>query len=504
MGDYRLENLSFTYEGQALPTLQNVNALIPQNKITLLSGESGSGKSTLIETILHIAPEYHPGKATGRFIHDDDNWETATVSVMGNRAGLVFQNPDSQFCTYTVVDELAFALENIGAPEQLIETHIEHALKATGIAHLRERTLHSLSGGEKQKVAIASILTQNPPLIIFDEPSSNLDPESRRSLMSLITELKEKEHKTILIVEHNLELILPHVDAVILLGQNGSVLFSGERDAALYFLERQEQISASPPPAIPAIEENPTDLANTTEPILVCEHLSYLREEKPALKDINLKIYAGEMIAVIGPNGAGKTTLLHSLLGIYPASRGVIHLCGKPLKKLQNKKWEYAGIAFQNPEWQFVAHTTHDEIGYSLLHKKMTQSQKAERIKKYLEQFGLWEKRSLNPFMLSQGEKRRLSVASMLVLGQRLLFLDEPTAGLDKRNIEHLMALMQNLSHEGKSIVMVSHDIDAIYKYCNRVILLECGEIRFDGAMQSFMRSADADKYFSARIKSAV
>jgi energy-coupling factor transport system ATP-binding protein len=165
-------------------------------KSSNLLGESGAGKSTLIDTILHIAPEYHPGTVSGRFIHDPDDGEHETLKITGNRIGLVFQNPDSQFCTYTVVDELAFALENKCISPAHIDAEITRISHITGITHLRNRTLHSLSGGEKQKVAVAAILMQNPPMLIFDEPSANLDPESTRDLMALIISLQKNERKT--------------------------------------------------------------------------------------------------------------------------------------------------------------------------------------------------------------------------------------------------------------------------------------------------------------------
>ena len=186
-------------------------------------------------------------------------------------------------------------------------------------------------------------------------------------------------------------------------------------------------------------------------------------------------------MAIVGPNGAGKTTLLHSLLGIYPSYTGEISLFEKSLKKRRRDKWNYAGIAFQNPEWQFVANSVIDEILYSLKKTKMTQLEKEDTARQYLEQFGLWEKRELSPFVLSQGEKRRLSVAAILVRRQKLLLLDEPTFGQDLRNQNELMALMQNLNKNGIAIAMVSHNMDLVYQYCNRAVLLAEGRVLFDG-----------------------
>ena len=511
MTPYRMEGLGFTYEGMAQPILAEVSATLPQGQTTLLLGESGAGKTTLIEVLTHIAPEYHPGEVRGRFHCGAAKWDELPLKQMARYIGLVFQNPESQFCTYTVADELAFGLENLSVPPEEIEERVALALSLLDLGHLRDRPLHALSGGEKQRVAIASVLTPDPPLLIFDEPTSNLDPAGIAEIFDIITRLKTQQGKTILIVEHQLEFLADKVDNLLVLDRGGSLVFSGGVADGLAFLASAPDLDVHLPPSIeffrqakkkpahpalgvravadhllrqghaPAHAEEAPAPPDPGPAILSCRGLGVKLGGQPVLRGINLDIRQGDFMAIVGPNGAGKTTLLHSLLGIYPGYEGEITLFGKRLKKLRRDKWNYAGIAFQNPEWQFVAGTVWEEILYSLKKAKMTHEEKEAIARQYLEQFGLWEKREQNPFVLSQGEKRRLSVAAILVRRQRLLMLDEPTFGQDLRNQNELMALMRELNHSGIAIVMVSHNMDLVYRHCNRAALLVDGQIAYDG-----------------------
>ncbi len=510
MTQYRMEGLGFTHEGVETPILCGVDGVIPTGKTTLLLGESGAGKTTLIEVLTHIAPEYHPGEVRGQFHCGPAAWGALQLKQIARHIGLVFQNPESQFCTYTVMDELAFGLENLSVPPAEIEEGAAAALSLLGIGHLKGRPLHTLSGGEKQRVAIASVLTPDPPLLIFDEPTSNLDPAGVREIFGIINLLKTQAGKTVLIVEHQLEGLADKVDHLLVLGGD-RLLFSGNMEDGLDFLTRQPGLNVHLPPSIeffrlahkkparPALgaaevagfirqEGRPPAALPAAQPavqpgpvILSARGLGVSLGGQTVLRGIDLDIHQGDFMAIVGPNGAGKTTLLHGLLGIYPDCRGEITLFGKSLKKLRRQKWNHAGIAFQNPEWQFVAHSVWEEILYSLKKAGLTQQEKERVAREYLEQFGLWEKRGQSPFVLSQGEKRRLSVAAILVRRQKLLFLDEPTFGQDLRNQNELMALMETLNQSGIAIVMVSHNVDLVYRHCNRAVLLADGGIAYDG-----------------------
>ncbi len=538
MSQYRLEELSFCHEGAALPTLREISAVLPAGKTTLLLGGSGTGKSTLIEVLCHIAPEYRPGEVGGRCHCPGADWQELSLKQMAKQTGFVFQNPESQFCTYTVADELAFGPENLCLPREEIEERVQSALSLLGIAALYQRPLHSLSGGEKQRVAIASVLTCNPPLLIFDEPTSNLDPLGIAEILQLIDDLKNRQGKTILLVEHQLEHLWEKADHLLVLGAEGRLLFSGDMQEGFAFLRARPNLGLHLPPALefcqklpngpsaPLLQATqvaawlcatrqtscgrpplqppdaagpprafaevlggdfkedpaPSPPAQEAAPLLRCRGLRLALGGRPVLKNLDFTLCEGDFLAIVGPNGAGKTTLLHSLLGIYPNTEGEIELLGKPLKKWRSAKWDKAGIVFQNPEWQFVANSAVEEILYSLKRAKMPKAEKEALAEETLRRFGLWEKREQSPFALSQGEKRRLSVASLLVRRQKILLLDEPTYGQDKHSQDELLDRMCQLVKNGVSLAMISHNMDLVYRYCNRAVLLVDGEILFSGS----------------------
>lgn len=506
---YFINNISFKYEGEEKAILDGVYAEIPKGEISLLLGESGAGKSTLISTLMRIIPDYSPGEFSGEFLNETENLTTLHLNQMAQKVGIVFQNPESQFCTYTVKDELAFGPENLLYSKQEIEDKILTISEKLSITHLLERPLVYLSGGEKQRVAIASVLICNPELIIFDEPTSNLDPQSQKEIFGLLEELCRTENKTILVVEHQLELLWEKVDNLILLGKNGKILFQGDSTKGLTYLLEQKDISVELPPAITFQKEimktekidlwqsekdvvdflskkeivNPTDMSDpkSRSEILSCNNLSLELLNRHVLKNITLSIEKSDFIGVLGPNGAGKTSLFHTLLGIYKNAQGELNLLGKPMRTYGKKKWKHIGISFQNPEWQFTSYSVESEVAFGLKKSKLSIEERAQKVTDILNKFSLENKREQNPYTLSQGEKRRLSVASMMVCGQEILLLDEPTFGQDRKNKQELMKLLREMNQEGVTILMISHDVNLVLENCNKAILMNQGECLYYG-----------------------
>lgn len=507
---YFIKDICFRYEGEEKEVLDNVSAKIPKGKITLLLGESGAGKSTLISALMRIIPDYSPGEFSGGFLNGTENLTNLHLNQMAQKVGIVFQNPESQFCTYTVKDELAFGLENLLYSKQEIEEKVEEVAEKLSISHLLERPLVYLSGGEKQRVAIACVLICDPELIIFDEPTSNLDPQSQKEIFSLLEELCVVENKTILVVEHQLELLWEKVDYLLVLGKNGKILFRGSSSKGIDYLLEQTELSVELPPAISfqrevdeidktAMWQNEQDVAeflskkalrrqentliekNKRSVALSCRNVSVELTGRQVLKNVSLTIDQGDFIGVLGANGAGKTSLFHTLIGIYKASQGELGLLGKPIHSYGKKKWNHIGISFQNPEWQFTSYSVESEVAFGLKKAKISTQKKAAEVAAILKKFALENKKEQNPYTLSQGEKRRLSVASMMVCGQEILLLDEPTFGQDKKNKEELMKLLRQMNREGTTILVISHDVDLVVKYCNKAVLMNKGECLYYG-----------------------
>lgn len=485
-------------------------------------GQSGSGKSTLALALAGIIPHSIEGNFRGDIFFNSRSICQDTPAQIGASIGVLFQDPDSQFCTFNVENEIAFTLENLQFSREEIDRRISELLSRFNLSQLRYRSLNSLSGGEKQKVAMCCLLALDPPCLVLDEPTANLDPVSTREILKFIFELKEKYHKTILLIEHMMDDVLPIVDHLIMLDEYGSVACSGAPGEII----RRKMETGNPIPAwFPEILQlsarlkragvidrqfynledatdalsaitTPVDSRKTTgnqdnkkEPQLIIKNLSYSYSDSGfCLNDLNLTIYKGDYLALVGPNGAGKSTLLRCCMGLFNNYSGEIHLEGLPVSRLSRKFLSNKmGLVFQNPEHQFVASVVSDEMAYSLKKK----GEKAEiieaKVEKYLQQFNLKGLENENPFQLSQGQKRRLSVASMLINGQEILFLDEPTFGQDKENIVALMEMMTELNRSGVTIVVITHDMTLVNRYVDRTVVLVEGSIIFDGSVPQLM-----------------
>lgn len=506
MSDYLIDNVSFKYGKTKKKILNSLNFHLKEGAINLVLGDSGSGKSTLINILSGIIPEHILGDIDGKFNHCDNNILEMSIHERISKVGIVFQDPDSSFCTYTVEDEIVFPLENLGIEKGLIKTRLGELLKIFNIEYLRDRELNRLSGGEKQKVAMASALALDPGLIIFDEPTANMDPESTVEAFSIIEKLKEKG-KTILIVEHKVDSILPIIDYIHIISNKGKCVFSGTKDMGMnYLLKTTENLQIHIPESIeysrglkkevdlrskedivdfilnesPKFEENIQEDINS-DIIIKAKNICFSYGNKSLFKNLDMEIKSGECLAIVGHNGAGKSTLLNILLDLEKKYKGKITFFGKDIKKMKKKEfWKNVGISFQNPEIQFITSTVMEEMLLSLKGEKLTEEEKNENILEYLEFFDLLKVKDNNPFLISQGEKRRLSVATVLIAGQRVLFLDEPTFGQDGRNTKKMMEQIKNLQNKGMTVIIATHDMGLLWEYCNRAIVLKKGEIIFD------------------------
>ncbi|MCM3669689.1 energy-coupling factor ABC transporter ATP-binding protein [Mesobacillus maritimus] len=515
-----VENFSFGYDPDKEPLLKDLTLTIHQQETILFIGPSGSGKSSFSLCLNGLYPEAVEGWAKGEMIYNGRSLSHFKKGEINKEIGVVFQDPESQFCMVTVENELAFTLENIKTPREEMAEKIDAILSAVGLAEEKHRPIHELSGGNKQKVALASVLLLNPKLLILDEPTANLDPASRFEFIQLIHSLKQERDFALFIIEHQLDDWLPMVDRVIAMNRHGNILLEGKPEDVFYnqveklkkegihlprivetvleahegkVLETNRPLSEGD--LVPWINSNDhmmnpitreiqtCDLwANEKSEVLSIKNVSFSRGKKSILKEMNLSLYSGELVAIVGRNGAGKSTLLQLISGILSPKTGS--------RLLLNKKYEawsehdmrkVMGYVFQNPEHQFITDTVYDEIAFGMKLNGVSQDKIEQNVNQLLERFHLTSHKWSNPFALSGGQKRRLSVATMLEDTPSVLLFDEPTFGQDAQTTKELMQMIQTLQRQGTAIVFVTHDMDLVDTYCEKVYVVNGGEVSFNG-----------------------
>ena len=539
-----LRDIRFTYHEESIAVWDGLSCHFQKNTINLLLGPSGSGKSSLLYLIDGLIPNSLSGELSGEILLEGESIIRKEPRELAHRIGLVFQDPDTQFCAFYVEDELAFGMENLCVPPSEMDERIDRALTLVGLEGFRKRAVSTLSGGQKQKLAIASALVMDAELLLLDEPSALLDAASRQEIMTLLQALVEQENKTILLVEHNLDEVLPYIGHVAVLTREGRVALNAsahEVFTKLTFDEAYALFPVSLPEPLMLLRDwlhrNPNEakaqfcrerlgvsqkghfeipyqeiaalIASLCNPsrttakehsreknalVMEARALSFRYPKRrddanpPAqiLSGVDFAVHAGEWVAIAGANGAGKTTLLQILFRVLTGYIGEIRLDGTPLSEIpRHMLYQRMGLLFQNPEWQFVTNRVEDELLFSLRQSRLSQEEKNDQVTRLLRQFHLEQYRERSPFLLSQGEKRRLSVACMLLTGQRVLFFDEPTYGQDSETAKELLALLESLQREGVTIVTVTHDMGLVCQYADRVLLLSGGSIAFDGAPET-------------------
>jgi energy-coupling factor transport system ATP-binding protein len=497
----KVEGLGFSYEEGDIFT--DLTFSIEKNQSILLLGPSGSGKSTLAYCLNKLYPEAVDGELKGTITFEGRNLDDFKPGELNQKIGIVFQDPESQFCMLTVEEEVAFGLENFHVPRAEMEVKINRALELVGLQAEKKTTIHTLSGGQKQKLAIACVLVLQPEVIILDEPTANLDPLSSSDLVDTIARLKKERPFTLIVVEHKLDDWVEFIDRCLVLDSSATILFDGTpeqcfgefapflkkegiwlpkvveaaltaKKSGVYKGERlplrnHELLSGLKDPD--AFLKKEIKTITKSEPILEVNGLS----ARGHLRNINLRIHKGELTALVGANGSGKTTLSKCLAGLIPLSQGEIHFLGVPLSKWKEKDlFQLLGYVFQNPEHQFITDSVYEEIAFGLENRASALAS--------LEKIGLEKHANAHPFSLSQGQKRRLSVATMLVHEQELLILDEPTFGQDANTAYEIMRV---LDEKNGAVFMITHDMELVDQYADTVHVLDEGELIFSGTPES-------------------
>lgn len=458
---------------------------IEQGQKVLLLGPSGSGKSTLLKILTGLIPET---------IEMAVSWEERKSFASW---GYVFQDPDSQFCMPYVDEEIAFVLENLGVPRSEMPERIQHYLQLVDLYfENNNRPISTLSQGQKQRLALASTLALEPETLVLDEPTALLDPFGTRKIWEHVRQVSRD--KTLLVVEHQIDEVIDFVDRVVVLNEEGALIAddSPENIQRLYrpLLDRYgiwHAESWSDRNRKPADVTLPKRLSGGEDEssLLHIDNLKGYRDDKVRIELSNLCVQPGEWIAVTGPNGAGKSTLLLALMQLLE-TEGRCCFEGEIMKKTEELASDI-GFVFQNPELQFVARSVYEEVAFTLVLQKLTVEETEVQVKRCLKQFGLAELADENPYQLSTGQQRRLSVASSVVAERKLLLLDEPTFGQDAASTFAILEELESCRKAGTSLLMVTHDPKLVQRYATRIWEIKDGRLNADYPGQRAQELAD-------------
>ncbi len=508
--------LCWTYAGRSRPAIEGLTFRLEPGRVLLVLGPSGSGKSTVARALAGLVPHVLPGTWQGVLRVGDLDVAETPARLLGERIGLVFQDPDSQLVMSRVDDEVAFGLENRAWPREAMQARVPVALAQVGLSGFERRGTMTLSGGEKQRLAIADLLAAGPGLLVLDEPTANLDPAAMRATFEQIAALARVRRHTIVLIEHRLEAALPLADDVLLLDDSGRQLAFAPADAvgpeAVRLLERNGAWVPRAWQGVEAARTNETGAAETrraTEAGPLLLEAAHIRIAYPAdesgthlaIDGVSIAVRAGERIALVGPNGSGKSSLLFAMTGLLRPDAGTVRLralprddeAGEPMRDpARLRAGEIAariGLVFQDPELGFVARTARDEVSAGARAMGRGRGRDAHDdhgADGVLAHFGLGHLAAENPFRLSQGEQRRLSLAALALRPPAILLLDEPTFGLDRRGTEAVLRLLDDLRAAGQAQILATHD-PRLLPACERVVALDAGRVVFDGSPDAFL-----------------
>ena len=463
------QNVSFSYPNGSDGGLKNIDLTIPDGQCVLLCGRSGCGKTTLTRLINGLIPQFFAGDLTGKVLLDGEDLADLPMYRIAKKVGSVFQNPRTQFFNVDTDSEIAFGMENEALPQEQLKHRVAETAAALHIENLLGRNIFALSGGEKQKIAFASVYAMNPEVYLLDEPSSNLD-------MTAIGELKEhlklikSQGKTAIVAEHRLYYMMDVADRIIYL-ENGRIASDFTPEQFQKIPPEQRQIMGLR--AIALQEERPICLASSAAAsVLELKNVTLAYQKQSVLQNISLKAAPGDVIAVVGHNGAGETTFSRALCGLHKEIVGEYLWNGKPQKPKERMKRSY--MIMQDVNYQLFAESVEAECTFGI---KYSDTALAKRT---LEELGLAPFQERHPNTLSGGQKQRLAAATSMVCGKELLVFDEPTSGLDYDSMIRLSSLVRRLADIGKIIFIVTHDYEFVCRTCGRVLHLDNGGIRDD------------------------
>lgn len=522
----KLENLTYSYPYSDSQVLSDINLELKKGEFVLLVGPSGCGKSTLVRCLNRLIPEISGGSFSGRVLFQGKDLKNEKIRKLALEVGMVFQNPETQLFRMTVAEDISFGPENLGLPIIEVLSRVEKALKAVRLEKLRDHFIFTLSGGEKQRTAIGGNLAMEPEILVLDEPTSDLDPAGTQEVLELLRKLNEEKQTTLILIEHKLDSVFEMADRMLVMDK-GRLIFDGKPFEILcreevtlkklgihppqlteiaHMLGMDYEVSIVPSyenvlkrlaellqvPATRQLENHRWQKPETSSSILPSEeNLPFLRIENlcygledgsEILKNINLDIKSGEFLALLGHNGAGKTTLAGHLIGFYRPSCGRILLNGKDIERYSTAQLsKKVGYLFQNPDSQIFMDSVNKEVRFGLENVGIPKEEIEKLVNESLETMELSAYKDRHPHSLSRGQRQRLAVASILALEPDLLVLDEPTTGQDRGHILKFLNKIRKLNKLGKTVILITHDMELVAEYAERVVVMKQGRILLDG-----------------------
>lgn len=532
MGIIEVRGLHYSYPNATSQALKGIDLTIDKGEFILLTGPSGCGKTTFCRTLNGLIPHFYNGDMKGEVTVTGFNVREHPTYKLAQHVGLIFQNPDNQIFALTVEKDVAFGLENQGVPKDKMREEISWALETTGIDHLKDRATHEMSGGQKQRLAIASILAMKPKVLVLDEPTSFLDPLGAERIFRVLDTLNKEYEMTILLIEHRVDLATQYVDRVIIFS-DGQIANQGSPEEV--FTDETTRLVGVGIPRVIELNDrlkskgilldrtplNPTMLVEQLQdrikrenasrkavdpdldlytgeqwvnPIIEIEGVtfSYPSVDK-ALDDVSLTIHKGEFVAIMGENGAGKTTLVKHLNGLLRPQEGRIKIDGADIADLSVANLaRKVGLVFQNPDDQLFSENVEEEISFALRNFGFGSDVIDKRVDWAVNLLDLERYRKSSPFILSGGERKRVALGSVLAWDPEIVVLDEPTIGQDYAQKERLRHFLMQLRTQGKTIVIVTHDVEFVAECKPRIVLMADGTIIADGPIKKVMTDKEA------------
>lgn len=509
------ENFGFQYTAQAEPTLYDINLKIHKGEKVLIAGPSGCGKSTLAHCINGLVPNSYPGKVTGTLTVNGTDALKLGLFGLSKTVGTVLQDSDGQFIGLTVAEDIAFALENDCIPTQEMHRQVAEIAELVDVKGVLNHAPHEISGGQKQRVGLGGVMVNQVDVLLFDEPLANLDPATGKQAIVLIDEIQKRTGCAVIIIEHRLEDVLYRpVDRVVVMG-DGRILYDGDPDALLCEDLLQERgvreplyvtalkyagVTITPdmrPSYLPELRlsqgqrdqvhawftKQPTaEQPPQREVLLRAENIDFTYDGgHHALRGISAEIHKGEMLSIVGTNGAGKSTFSKVLCGFEKPQSGTLELNGRDLSALSIKeRADHVGYVMQNPNQMISKTQIYDEVALGLRNRGVSEEEIRPRVEDTLKICGLYPFRNWPVSALSYGQKKRVTIASILVMEPEMILLDEPTAGQDLKHYTQIMDFLSELNRRGVTVVLITHDMHLMLEYTPRAIVFNAGQVIAD------------------------